>query len=243
MTPAASEGPSSAGFVFRGRVVGDDTTEMVNLPDTATAVAVVVDEVLHGTDVLQGLLGHTVVVVTAETAPSAGEPHVFFTDCVSLGSIALLRELERREGSDESRADSAELLRSVREQPRLERAAAAEMIVAGEVTSSEPLDPDSPPSSEHDPEWWLARIAVQSMVKGGRTRKRVETHFANSTDIAWYRSPKLHPGVTGVFLLHAADDVPADVRRAPYQCVDPLDWAPIEELTDIELTVRDAEGS
>jgi hypothetical protein len=233
---------AGAGFVFRGRVVGTDTSELARLPDTADAVAVTVDEVLHGTDVLLGLAGHTVVLVTAEKAPSEGVPHVFFTDCVSLGSIAVVRELERRGGSEESLAGSADLLRSAREQPRMARAAAAAMIVAGEVTSSEPLDPDARPSTEHDPEWWLARISVQSTLKGGRTRKRVETHFANSTDIAWYRSPKLHRGVTGVFLLHEADDVPAAVRRAPYQCVDPLDWAPLEDLEIVERSVRDAEG-
>lgn len=241
MTTRAAEGPTTAGFVFRGRVVPDDPHGLVRLPETTTAVAVTVDEVLHSTDVLQGLLGHTVVVVTADHDPSAGVEHVFFTDCVSLGTTALLREVERREGPD-AVADSADLVRAVREQPRLERAVAAAMIVAGEVTSSQPVDPDARPSSEHDPEWWIARIAVRSMVKGGRTRKQVQTHFANSNDIAWYRSPKLHRGVTGVFLLHDANDVPEEVRRAPYQCVDPLDWAPIEQLDDIELTVRDAEG-
>jgi hypothetical protein len=241
MTTDSSVDASEAGFVFRGRVVGDDVSALVRLPDDTEAVAVTVDEVLHATDVLQGLLGQTVVLVTGEAPPEPGVQHVFFTDCVSLGSTALLREVERRDDSDTSVAESAELMRSVRERPRLDRAAAAAMIVAGEVTSSEPLEPGAPPSSEHDPEWWVARIAVQSTVKGSRGRKRVETQFANSTDIAWYRSPKLHPGVTGVFLLHTADDVPVELRRAQYQCVDPLDWAPIEELGDVERTVREAE--
>jgi hypothetical protein len=63
--------------------------------------------------------------------------------------------------------------------------------------------------------------------------------FANSRDIVWYRSPKLHQGQSGVLLLHEAGehDGLGDAPPASYEVVDPLDFHPHERRPDVERIV------
>jgi hypothetical protein len=55
-------------------------------------------------------------------------------------------------------------------------------------------------------------------------------------DIVWYRSPKLHEGASGIFILQATkeDEAPPDVPRTVYQVTDPLDFLPAERLPDVQ---------
>lgn len=231
-----------AGFVFRGRVVAHAPDEVSLSPDDkARTLSVTVEEVLRGTDVTQDLVGHTVYVVTDEAERTDdGARHVFFTDCVSLGDQVLTREIGRHGASDEARDEVIETVRVAEEVPLAERILGADLIVTGVVTQSQPLDRPFPPRSEHDPEWWIARVAVDAVVRGRSNRKTVDVLFANSVDIAWYRSPKLYEGVGGVFLLRRAggEDVPEQLPRAAYQATHPLDFIEAHRLVDIRAVVE-----
>ena len=234
-----------AGFVFRGRVLAhapDDAP--VGPDDKARTLSATVEEVLRGTDVTRDLVGRVVYVVTDEAERTEdGARHVFFTNCVSLGDHVLTREIGRHGSSDEARDEVAEAVRVAEEVPLAERIVGADLIVTGVVTDSRPLDRPFPPRSEHDPEWWIARVAVDAVVKGRTNRKTVDVLFANSVDIAWYRSPKLYEGVGGVFLLRSAGsaDVPEQLPRAAYQATHPLDLIEAHRLDDIRTVIeRDA---
>jgi hypothetical protein len=115
------------------------------------------------------------------------------------------------------------------------------MIVAGEVASSTPVGEQRTPVSEHDPDWWIAHITAGRVIKGRRSRRRIDALFANSDDIAWYRSPKLHQGVSGIFLLHSrtGDVAVSDVPPTVYQVTDPLDFLPAERLPDVQRMLGD----
>jgi hypothetical protein len=206
-----------AGFVFRGKVIRPEGEDEA----AAGSVAVEVQEVLHGTDVMRGLVGAVVRVVDAEAAGlSEGEVRVFYTDVVSLGDEAVARAVSHHDASDESIAAAAEGIRIAADRPVAERIAGADLVVVGEVASTKRLAGDAPPQSEHDPEWAIARVSVESV---------------SSHDIAWYKSPKLEVGTRGIFILRTRheDEAPPEVAPSVFQATHPLDFQPDERLPDV----------
>jgi hypothetical protein len=229
---------NEAGFVFRGRVHTHRAADAPPFPaEAGEAVTAHIEEVLRSTAVLRGLAGMEAIVVTRH-ATALTELHdvILFTDCISLGQQILLREIGHVEASSETSHQVAEAVREADERPLRERVAAADLIVTGEVVESRAIEQPFPPKSEHDAIWWIARVTVASVLKGRRPRGEIEVLFANSDDIVWYKSPKLHRGVSGILLLHRIkeDEAPADVPRSVYQATDPLDFLPADRLGEVE---------
>jgi hypothetical protein len=104
------------------------------------------------------------------------------------------------------------------------------------VAESHPTESAKKPKSEHDPVWWIARVTVKSVLKGRKPTGKIVVLFANSTDLAWFKSPKLHSGTRGILLLRHLTHVeaPKDVPPTAYQATDPLDLLPIERLAEVE---------
>lgn len=235
-----------AGFVFRGKAVPNRPTHAeINSEGTDKTVTVEVQEILRGTDVLRGLVGRDVTVVSEEAAAIArADALVFFTNCASLGEHVVAREVGHREASHESVREIAQTLRMAAERPLAERVAGADLIVTGEVADAGPLEKSFPPRSEHDPDWWIARVTVRSAIKGRKPQRGIQVLFANSLDIAWYKSPKLHEGASGIFILRSRreDEAPADVQGTVYQATDPLDFLPAERLPEVERALEQDRG-
>jgi hypothetical protein len=227
-----------AGFVFRGRIHPHLSAGSPTVPaEAGETITAHIEHVLRSTEALRGLAGREATVVTRHAA-ALRDRHavILFTEVVALGSHLLVREIGHVEASGEASREVAEALREAEERPLRERIATAELIVTGEVAASHPLQPDVPPKSEHDPIWWVARVAVASILKGRKPRGELEVLFANSADIAWWKSPKLHRGTTGVFLLHRVneDEVPRDVPHPVYQATDPVDFLPGDRQGEVE---------
>ncbi|MBZ5618070.1 MAG: hypothetical protein LAQ69_04940 [Acidobacteriia bacterium] len=235
-----------AGFIFRGRVVRRGTPEQHSVPGAEDQTATVaVAEILRSTDVMRGLAGMEVIVVGEHAAGmKEGSSHIFLTTCLVLGDHAVLRDLAHFEASGDAVRDIAEAVRIAEERPLHQRVAGAELIVTGKVSASRPLAPPSIRRSEHDPDWWIASVAVRSVVKGAKVGKEIDVVFANSEDIAWYKSPKLHEGAGGIFILRKADpkEVPEKGERTTYQATDPLDFLPAERLPEVERALERGKG-
>jgi hypothetical protein len=118
-----------------------------------------------------------------------------------------------------------------------QRLAQAEAVISGEVVSVARLAPQRPGiRSEHDPDWWQAMVQVESVEKGDVSTKTISVLFANSRDIAWYKSPKLKQGDRGIWLLHNRD---ISGRPVPGLAVtDSLDSQPPSELARIRLLLQ-----
>lgn len=235
-----------AGFIFLGKILGDRTLETPGLPpEPGEPLAVEIVRVLHSTDALRGLAGTAVTVLTRH-APEHRQRHevIFFTTCISIGARLILREIGHVEASAESSIDVGAALHEAAERPLRERIASAELVVTGEVMESRPIDNPLPRKSEHDPLWWIARLAVKSALKGRKPRGEVEVLFANSDDFVWYKSPKLHREKSGIFILHRLDAVgtPREAPRTAYQATDPLDFLPSERLPEVERAIGDDKG-
>jgi hypothetical protein len=234
-----------AGFIFRGKV-----TKQTRDIEGATAqqtVTAQVEGILLSTDVLRGLVGRDVTVVTEHAAAMEDEgSFLFFTNCVVLSDHIVVREVGHIRASRDADHEVAEVLKEAAERPLRDRIATAKLIVEGHVTASSPAAPKAIQKSEHDPNWWIAHVAVESVIKGGgKAVKRVEVLFANSKDIAWYKSPKLHEGLRGIFLLHSVKktDRPPRVDRVIYQATDPLDFLPTERLPEVKRALDNEKGN
>jgi hypothetical protein len=246
-TETATARADEAGFVFVGRLVSGREVEAVAVPESAgTGVVVHVDRVLRGTEMARGLAGQDVTVATREPdALPADADVVIYARLVSVGRLALAAELEHEAATDDAVERATTAVRGVEERPLAERVRQADLVVSGEVVSHRPLDPDARPTSEHDPDLWVARVAVEEPLKGRSRRREVEVLYAHSMDIAWHLAPKLTPGTRGVFLLHATDrdDAPtfAAESRVAYQCTDPHDFQPADRASDVRR-LAGAEG-
>lgn len=237
-----SHSVSTAGFIFRARIHEQWMGEAPPTPpESAEVVAARIEEVLRSSPVLRGLAGQDALVITGDAGALRQLRHVIlFTDCISIGRQFLLREIGHVETSGESSRRVAEAIREADERPLRERVAGAELVMTGEVVESEMIKNGGAPHSEHDPLWWIARVRVNSVLKGRKPVGMLKVLFANSTDIAWFKSPKLHPGTSGIFLLqHVKDDVPKKVPRTAYQATDPLDLLPAERLAELQRMVRE----
>jgi hypothetical protein len=236
-----------AGFVFKGRVVPRHGAEIEAGGETELeTVTVEVEEVLSGTEVTRGLVGADVTVVREQGAPTAeGDSRVFFTTVLSLGDEVVVREIAQREAADASMSEIAEGIRIADERPLVERLAGADLIVTGRVASEKPVGRELVPASEHDPLWSIARVAIDTVLKDRSSRKTVDVLFASSRDIAWYDSPKLHEGLSGIFVLRKRDEAEAPDEVAPgvYQATHPLDFLPHDRLDDVRRLIGDNAGA
>jgi hypothetical protein len=235
-----------AGFVFRGKGSSHRGHDVELGPAAAGKTIIVsVDEVLRSAEALRGLRGREAIVVSEHRGTfETNEEFVFFTDVVSLGNQLVVRELGHRRATRESLHEVAEALRHAEERPLVERVGGAELIVTGEVTGVRLLEKPFPPRSEHDPDWGVARVAVRSVIKGRKPRGEIEVVFANSDDIAWRHSPKLHRGASGIFVLHLLreDEEPREVSRPLYRATDALDFLPLEQLDRVQRALGQDNG-
>ena len=235
-----------AGFIFRGSVHHHWAGEVPAIPPEAgEIVATRIEHVLHSTPVLRGLAGQDALVITRHAGELRQRQHpILLTEVVSLGQQLLLREIGHVETSEETTRHMAEAINETDERPFRERVAGADLIVTGEVVESHALETERKPKGEHDPIWWLARVAVQVAHKGRKPRGQIDVLFAASIDRAWVRSPKLNAGTSGILLLRRVkdDEVPNEVPRTAYQATDPLDLVPVDRLAEVERALGGDQG-
>jgi len=241
-----------AGLIFRGKVVRQGTTDARLMAAAEGKTATVeVEEVLLSTEALRGLAGREVILVSEHEGAKEEGSQVFFTSVVALGDHVVARELGRSKWSRQTSGEIAEAVKAAQERPLQARVAGAELVITGRVAASRRAEEPSIFRSEHDPEWWIARVEVLSVEKGGKVEGEIEVLFPNSTDIAWYKSPKLHEGAHGILLLHRAEgkehprekekgrgrekekEKDEERRRPIYEVSDPLDFLPMERLEDV----------
>lgn len=229
---------AAAGFICRGSVMAHETRNTPAIPATAgEMVAVRIEEVLRSTAAMRSLAGREAHLITKHaSALRQMRDAVLFTQCISLGEELLLRELGHVEATGQVARQVAEAIHETDERPLRDRVASAVLIVGGEVVDSRPLARSFPPRSEHDPLWSIARVVVTDVLKGHKPHGEVEVLYAESDDIAWFRSPKLHAGVNGILLLFHLNEaeVPKEVPRSVYQATDPLDFQPYNRRGEIE---------
>lgn len=225
-------------FIFRGTVqaTGRANVKLVsNHPNTAL---VTVDEVYSGGDAMLGLAGRAVTVVHEPGADyERGKTYLFFTNAIVFSDTVGVRAVGHTDFADDTKAMVTDYLKQAAARPLEKRVLSADLIIIGRVTGLRAVSPVV--ISEHDPDWWIATVAVVSSLYGD-AGKEVEVVFANSKDIAWYKAPKLASGDSAVLLLHELTDqkeIPHPDRKL-YQIIDPLDRLPLSRVDEIQPALQ-----
>jgi hypothetical protein len=98
--------------------------------------------------------------------------------------------------------------------------------------------------TEHDPAFAEAVIDVDEEIKGKPSGKQVVVRFPTSTDVLWYRYPKLEAGKSGVFILQpdafAPKAEPMAAASAPmtYNLPRKGDVLPVSDAARVRAVVK-----
>jgi hypothetical protein len=115
--------------------------------------------------------------------------------------------------------------------------AQAEVVISGTASSVAPFESQAPGGiSMHNPDWWQATIDVDSVIKGNVPGKTATVLFAHSSDVMWYRSPKIAVGDHRVFLLHRTDHTGNPTPGLAV--VDALDSLPVTDLPKVQALMK-----
>ena len=235
-----------SGFIFHGTVLQKGEATMPGVPVDAATAVVKVHEVLYAPPGLDDFTGWTITVQLEEPdAVRTGEPAAFFTRTWIFGASLAVRAtgILSIGQSGGFGYDPAQLAARVTEEVRkaddekiFRRLDAARWVVVGTVVSAAParrLTSAEPEITEHEPDWWIARVAVESVEKGAGRFGELEVLFPHSDDVAYYRNPKLSPGQKRIFILHE-DEMPKRSRGlSGLTALDPLDVQDLDQLARV----------
>jgi hypothetical protein len=236
-----------SGFVFEGTVEQLGASTSKAYAPVAETVVVRVTRLVKSTPALAGYQGQRVTVhLQAPVRLAAGQHATFFTHGIHYGNGLVLTEVGTMgPGAPPAEAEMTAALQASNDTAMAERLAQADLVVSGVAsaphrrTATQVATTAGVPTSrvsEHDPDWWVATIAIDSVVKGTHDANTKDVLFANSTDIAWARSPKVRQGDRGVWLLHTTD---AYGRPVPAHAVThPLDFRPVSEVARVRRLMR-----
>jgi hypothetical protein len=237
---------TSSSLVFSGTVLDVGTSSVPGLPVNNRTAIVRVDEMLTGpSDLLRLPSGSQVTVQLAADLPELqpGDQAAFFTNGLAYGESIAVAEVGRipveqtpagprlAGGLQASRAVE-EATAAIAQDEVLGHARRADAVLRGQVVSLA-ATPDAGAPREHDPNWWIARLAVDLVVKAsvpgleGGTGS-VDVLYANSIDIRWKESPKPKAAQAGLWLLH--DTAPENEHLAPLQMLHSIDLQPSIQL-------------
>jgi hypothetical protein len=241
--------PPDTQYVFVGEIT-DTTPPTGTLRPKAGTVTVHVDQVLHPlppADIANSA-GTSIAMRRAQPdAPARGERATFYTEIISFGKIMEVQEVKHviipatasaaSEEDQVSKMKKAELARNVQE---------ATVVLAGKVmfVSQPPAaaGAEEGQMSEHDPQWRDAVVQVDNVIKGRVANKEITVRFPASTDVAWYKSPKLKEGQQAVFILGedgaTLGHANAAAGEAPPAITRPNSVLPITSLSEIRAAKK-----
>jgi hypothetical protein len=225
-------------FIFSGTVqrTGAATIASVQVDD-ATAV-VRVERVYRAPEVVGDQTGRAITIQLRKPEVKRGEHAIFFASGWLYGESIAVTEEGRASTDDEKFAgqlEDAELRAA--ENELFERIAAASLVVVGKVVRiAPPRKPVRLGESEHEPNWFVAELDVESVEKGRHPDKEpVQLAFPTSDDVQWYWRPKPQPGEDGVWILHR-EQLPG-LPPETFTALDPRDFQRRDQLEHVRSLV------
>jgi len=231
-------------FIVAGRVERLGAATMTIDPAVQNVGVFRIDEILSGPPALDAFSGHDITVVFQDLDHvRQGDRRVLFATSWLYGqSLAVIEVgmMDERERAS-MRGEIGETHQRLADERLRERLALADLVIAGRVTRTAPLESEGRPIfTEHDPDWWKAEVDVDSVAKGS-AEGRVTVLFPRSVDIAWSQSPKFEPEQAGIWILQhdQAERGAPPLRRPGLTALDPLDFRPREELEHVRRLMPD----
>jgi hypothetical protein len=199
---------ASAAVAFTGVIVRRPGSTVPEVPADDRTAVVEVDGVIKAPPALGLSPGTTMTLRLSADLPvlAAGDRATFFaTGWVYAETLALL-EVGRLPADDAGgpavAAGGPALLADIGQEEVLTHARAADAVVRGRVVSLAQA-PGSGSPREHDPEVWIAVLAVDLVAKGDiGAADQVTALYANSLDVRWRSALKPKANQAGLWLLH-----------------------------------------
>jgi hypothetical protein len=232
---------AQSNFVFQGTVNRLNATTEPQMAASPSTAVVRVDRLIQGQDMVSDIVGKEITVqLLKPRSVTVGRPLMFFSNIAVMGKSVAVKEVAHFDVTRSSTmaGQVADYSKAKPERDLQRRVAAADVIVTGTVDTITPraaaAEREGPEGSEHDPHWTAATITVQSTEKGA-AQQRVTVWFPASDDIRWFRSPKLKPGQTGVFLLQRARE---RGLTTGYTVLDALDVQPAPQRDRVRQLIN-----
>ncbi len=231
---------AQSNFVFQGTANRLNATTEPQMAASPSTAVVRVDRLIQGQDMVSDIVGKEITVqLLKPRSVTVGRPVMFFSNIAVMGKSLAVKEVAHYDVTRSSTMASqvADYQKAKPERDLQRRVVSADLIVTGTVDTIQPraAEREGPEPSEHDPHWTAATVTVQSTEKGAQ-QQRVTVWFPGSDDIRWFRSPKLKPGQSGVFILQRARE---RGLTTGYTALDPLDVQPLPQRDRVrQLIVR-----
>jgi hypothetical protein len=247
-SPGPEEFIRQSTVIFKGRVEKPGASNVKFLPPSNRSAIVRVEDVLLAAKSMGTLTGEEVTVELREAnSVKAGEQVTFFTTGWLYGEHLGLKEVGHSSAdvsSDSLRQQIADVRNRADEDKLRAEIQHASLVIAGKVLATRHLE-ERRSASEHDPDWWIAEVEVQTYLKGqpnAAAAGHVSFLFANSRDVMWVRSPKLAEGQQGIWLVGEYKPGGFFPEKAASRLVvlSPLDSHPISELERFKRLVAAA---
>jgi hypothetical protein len=246
--PSIEELSREARFIFKGTVKERGAATMPEVPVNQGTLIVSVDEIAESPEMLRALKGQDITVQLGEgQRAKAGQQRIFFTNGWIYGASVAVICLGHRAPTEVSTHKTAAAVETAPARQILERAARAELVVAGRVVEVREVErPPGAPITEHDPGWREAVVQVDSLKKGDLhdpSTHQVVVRFAASDDVKWHQAPKFQIDEEGVWMLGDTTAEPAAraaMGEAPgrYVAIDSGDFQTVEEFNRAQSLIQ-----
>jgi hypothetical protein len=244
-----------APLIVGGTVRKLGAASMPSVPVTSDTAVVRVDVVLRGPPELRDIARRDITVqLRPGRRPQVGARAVFFATSWLYGESIAVVEVGRMSGrgkDDDLGREIADAELRLADERLAERIAAASLVVSGRVEEVAParVNRERMPQTEHDPDWWVAEVAVQTVERGRPPRPdagqpgrpgTLPVLFPRSADEMWIDAPKFQPGQEGVWILQRDQKEKGwPILRVPgYTALDPLDFQLPNQLDRVRALVR-----
>lgn len=233
-----------AQWVIQGTVEKTGAATLKSLRASDRTSVVRVDDILHGPTQFNDQRGRRITLYSQRPQGlKAGQRAVFFTRSWLYGETLAVVEVGRQVGEAGKMKDQiAAANERIADQRLADRISRAQRVIVGKVTKTQPARRTDrrKVETEHDPDWWEAEIAVQSVEKGTSREKTLTILFANSNDEMWIDSPKPKPGQEAIWILQRDQKEKGwPVLRMPgLTALDPLDVQPLQQLDRVRRLIR-----
>lgn len=198
-------------LIFKAKIVLLNTVT-TDEDDVDNAGVVVVTEVIDAPENLQNISGQQVTVRFTDISQiKVNEERLFFTDPYWIGESLGVKEKGSVMKSDKLYED--EKIFSYIKQARLKQDDVqlskilniSKLVISGKVVKVNEIKGNASILTEHDPQWKVAEIQIDKVIKGKAEGQTIKVLFASSKDVLYFQSPKFKINDEGVFIIQQAD--------------------------------------
>jgi hypothetical protein len=189
---------------------------------------------------------HVTLLLLAGSPVRPGDRNIFFANGWLYGDNLAVREVGHvaiEKSGPQVKQEIADAQRKADDEKIASRIAAAELVVFGRVQAVKRFETNDARRaiSEHDPEWWLAEVRVETVLKGPPPKGLVLVAYPTSDDVMWLHSPKFRSDQAGIWILarlRGIDRTFAKMEQPVYTALDPHDFRDASEMARIQRLVK-----